>query len=430
MNYKVYTIGNAFFVENESGFRKRANRKDVLITFGQAPSTYVLSFNKTELQAISISNILKEDGSAYSQEEFEIFANTQTGDFNTPGTAGGNQDLSTYATLLQLATKVSKQNGYSLMSDVDKEKLDSFTSVFTTEVQTAYDNTYGWVFTNGDYLLGLEALLKDGVSAQGDTLQKLYNLILGGFKEVSVATIAERNALNITSGNHVFVTDDGDGKWATYKATSSGVNATYVKLSDPDLLNALMSNSAIKTAYESNSDTNAFTNTLKAKLDSFTEIFTTLLKSTYDSAASSLSNLLSTGSRLITNGEIIKVAAIDQSVSSIEKQAWNAKADNLVVINDQIDNYTLVLADLGKLVRMNKATALTATVPPNSAVAFPIGAQIPFSGIGAGQLSVIAGAGVTINSAGNALKLRVQFSVATLIKTGIDTWLLTGDITI
>lgn len=41
---------------------------------------------------------------------------------------------------------------------------------------------------------------------------------------------------------------------------------------------------SIKTKYESNADTNAFTNALKAKLDSITEIFTTGLKSNYDSA--------------------------------------------------------------------------------------------------------------------------------------------------
>jgi len=41
---------------------------------------------------------------------------------------------------------------------------------------------------------------------------------------------------------------------------------------------------SIMTKYESNADRNAFTNTLKAKLDSITEIFTTALKTNYDSA--------------------------------------------------------------------------------------------------------------------------------------------------
>lgn len=111
--------------------------------------------------------------------------------------------------------------------------------------------------------------LKDGVATQGDTLQKLYNLILGQSREITVATIAARNAYNVTSlPTNVFVQNDGDGNWALYKAITTGVSATYLKLSDPDLLNALMSASQIKVSYESNTDTNCFTNALKAKLDS------------------------------------------------------------------------------------------------------------------------------------------------------------------
>ena len=81
--------------------------------------------------------------------------------------------------------------------------------------------------------------IKASVETSGDNLKKLYDLIVAGFKEVTVATPLARNAYNVTSlPTNVFVTDDGDGKWALYKATTTGINATYVKLSDPDLLNA------------------------------------------------------------------------------------------------------------------------------------------------------------------------------------------------
>ena len=110
--------------------------------------------------------------------------------------------------------------------------------------------------------------LLDSVPTPGNTLQKLYNLILGSFTEVAVANIAARDAYNVTHiPTNIFVTDDGDGRWALYKATSTGVGASFVKLSDPDLLNAVMSNSQIKAAYESNADTNAFTNALLSKLN-------------------------------------------------------------------------------------------------------------------------------------------------------------------
>jgi len=125
--------------------------------------------------------------------------------------------------------------------------------------------------------------LKNGVSTEGDTLKKLYDLIISSFSEVQVADIAARDAYNVTKlPTNVFVLDDGDSKWALYKATTLGINATYVKLSDPDLLNAVMSASQIATAYESVDDVNRFTDALKAKLDAFTANFTAELKATYD----------------------------------------------------------------------------------------------------------------------------------------------------
>jgi opacity protein-like surface antigen len=73
------------------------------------------------------------------------------------------------------------------------------------------------------------------------------------------------------------------------------------------------------------------------------------------------------------------------------------------------------------------ASGNTLTVPPNSSVAFPIGSQINILQTGAGQTTVTAGAGVTINAT-PGLKMRAQWSYATLIKRATDTWVLVGDI--
>ena len=92
-------------------------------------------------------------------------------------------------------------------------------------------------------------------------------------------------------------------------------------------------------------------------------------------------------------------------------------------------SYTLVIGDAGKMVTMNNASANTLTVPPNSSVAFAVGTVVNIASIGAGQTTVAQGSGVTIGSANSRLKLRVQYSSGSLIKTGTDTWLLVGDIT-
>jgi|GEM_PF-6293791 len=88
------------------------------------------------------------------------------------------------------------------------------------------------------------------------------------FSEQTFATIAARNAHNVTFlPFNAFVTDDGDGNWALYKAISLGVAATYVKLSDFDLINAVMTASAIASAYEGFSDVRRFTSALLTKLN-------------------------------------------------------------------------------------------------------------------------------------------------------------------
>ena len=106
----------------------------------------------------------------------------------------------------------------------------------------------------------------------------------------------------------------------------------------------------------------------------------------------------------------------------------NAPAN--VVINTQTDSYTLVLADANvSLVEMNKATANNLTIPPNSSVAFPTGAQILLVQYGAGQTTIVAGSGVTIRSKDGNLKLTGQYSGATLIQRAENEWHLFGDLT-
>jgi hypothetical protein len=93
----------------------------------------------------------------------------------------------------------------------------------------------------------------------------------------------------------------------------------------------------------------------------------------------------------------------------------------------QSASYTLVLADKAKVVEMSVGSANNLTVPLNSSVAFPTGTQIHIVQTGSGQTTVVATGGVTINTA-TTLKLRAQWSAATLIKRAENTWVLLGDL--
>ena len=93
----------------------------------------------------------------------------------------------------------------------------------------------------------------------------------------------------------------------------------------------------------------------------------------------------------------------------------------------QTASYTVGIADAGKLVEMSNASANNLTVPLNATVAYPVGTQINILQTGAGQTTVVATGGVTINAT-PGLKLRAQWSSATLIKRATDTWVLVGDL--
>lgn len=100
-----------------------------------------------------------------------------------------------------------------------------------------------------------------------------------------------------------------------------------------------------------------------------------------------------------------------------------------VVQNTKTASYTLALADSGTIIEMNVSAANALTVPPNSAVPFPIGTVIGVEQIGVGQTTITPGSGVTLRSA-HGLKLTGQYSVCSLRKRGTDEWVVAGDLSV
>lgn len=128
-------------------------------------------------------------------------------------------------------------------------------------------------------------------------------------------------------------------------------------------------------------------------------------------------------------GNLDNTSDADKPVSTAQQTALNGKATKAALegLNTQTGTtYTLVLADAGKAVEMNNGSANTLTVPPNSSVAFPVGTQILVRQLGAGQTTIAEGAGVTIRSKDDNLKLDGQYVEATLTKRATDEWVLTG----
>lgn len=91
-------------------------------------------------------------------------------------------------------------------------------------------------------------------------------------------------------------------------------------------------------------------------------------------------------------------------------------------------NYTLALTDLATTVEMNSSSAVTVTVPPNSSVAFPVGAIVDVLQYGAGQVTIAGGTGVTVRTP-SSLTTRAQYSTLTLRQRAVNEWVLGGDMT-
>lgn len=118
----------------------------------------------------------------------------------------------------------------------------------------------------------------------------------------------------------------------------------------------------------------------------------------------------------------LKVGSLDTETITV-----SGVSDIRIPSNQKTSSYTLILSDVGKMVEMGVATANNLTVPPDSSVNFPIGSQIVVVQTGVGQTTLTPGSGVTINGT-PGLKLRAQWSSASLIKRGANTWIAFGDL--
>ena len=125
-------------------------------------------------------------------------------------------------------------------------------------------------------------------------------------------------------------------------------------------------------------------------------------------------------------GQAATVAA--NSVTQTTLQEGVPRAGFRSQLNAQtVTGYTLQLTDLAKLITMDNSSAMTLTVPANSSVSFQIGDRIDILRKGSGELTITNAVGVVINGT-PGLKLRAQWSSATLVKLDTDTWVALGDL--
>jgi hypothetical protein len=102
---------------------------------------------------------------------------------------------------------------------------------------------------------------------------------------------------------------------------------------------------------------------------------------------------------------------------------------SLTTIIQKTDSYTLSsLSERDSMIEFSGQSGMTVTIPSDSSLNFPVGTSLDVLQTASGQVTIAGAQGVTV-SATPGLKLRTQWSSATLVKRAANTWVVMGDLT-
>jgi hypothetical protein len=103
----------------------------------------------------------------------------------------------------------------------------------------------------------------------------------------------------------------------------------------------------------------------------------------------------------------------------------------VLLINAQVGvAYGPLITDANGMITMDNAGANIITIPANASVAYPIGTQLHFMQLGAGQTTIAITSDTLNVAATQALTLREQFVPATAYKDTATSWTLFGNLTV
>jgi len=88
--------------------------------------------------------------------------------------------------------------------------------------------------------------------------------------------------------------------------------------------------------------------------------------------------------------------------------------------------------DAAKILKINNSTGTTLTIPADgtNGYTFPEGTQIVITQLGVGQVTFAGAAGVSLLTEGTRLTTKARYAVASLIKVGENSWLLSGNLVV
>ena len=118
----------------------------------------------------------------------------------------------------------------------------------------------------------------------------------------------------------------------------------------------------------------------------------------------------------LASDSVTKAKIADRSVGS-------AELDGISINAGTTSAYTFVAGDANRVVTFSATT--NATIPAST---FSVGDQINILQTGAGQVTVVAGAGVTLQKEASRVKTRAQYAMATVICIASNEFVVLGNV--
>jgi hypothetical protein len=122
--------------------------------------------------------------------------------------------------------------------------------------------------------------------------------------------------------------------------------------------------------------------------------------------------------------DTVKLGGVEFSDGTQTKQG----VPSITPISQKTASYTLSsLSERDTLIEIDSSSATTFTIPADSSVDYPVGTTLDILQTSTGQVTIAGAGGVTVNAT-PGLKLRTQWSSATLMKRAANTWVVYGDL--
>ena len=305
---------------------------------------------------------------------------TAAADATTKANAAQAAAEATAATSLSSAITLEVSNRNTAIATAKTEAIDAAAADATTKAQDAIS------------------------TAAADATTKANNAQTAA---VSAAGIAADSKVSAHSSDTTDVHGISDTSLLALKSEVAAVTASSLGLGNVD--NTSDANKPVSTAQAS-------------------AIATAKSEAIADATAQVNAVIAAAPAALNTLDELAAALGDDANYAATVTTALAGKVPSATPISQKTASYTLSsINEKDSMIEMNSASATTVTIPTNAAVEFPIGTSLDVLRVGAGAVDIAAASGVTVNAT-PGLKLRAQWSSATLIKRGTDTWVLVGDL--